>query len=242
MFAKIHFSWPALLFFAAAFFAAVPAQPAHAADARIGKLFLNGGTCSASVISGNNIIVTAAHCCYDRSSNAWLGGWAFAPGYNNGNAPYGMFYWLDARVPTGWITNGDVPDDVCLIRMANDSAGHPLTYYTGWLGRAWNFPPNQNMHAFGYPGNIGGANNQEVCVAPSSQWNCGSGALKMNCNQTYGSSGGPWIKDYGAGDHVNATVHGYDTQCSGPFGQVFNGPQFTSNNIAMLCTAEGCQP
>jgi hypothetical protein len=40
----------------------------------IGKLFLNGGYCSASVISGNNIIVTAAHCCWDRTKNNWIGG------------------------------------------------------------------------------------------------------------------------------------------------------------------------
>eukprot|EP01036_Dinobryon_divergens_P044469 gene44469-59339_t len=42
----------------------------------IGKLFTNAGTCSASVISGNNIIVTAAHCCYNRSTDNWIGGWA----------------------------------------------------------------------------------------------------------------------------------------------------------------------
>src|SRR5579863_3178054 len=60
------------------------------APAAIGKLFLNGGYCSASVISGKNIIVTAAHCCWDRTKNNWIGGWSFAPAYNNGNAPYGV--------------------------------------------------------------------------------------------------------------------------------------------------------
>lgn len=47
--------------------------------ASIGKLFSNSGTCSASVVSGKNIIVTAAHCCYDRSKKDWIGGWSFAP-------------------------------------------------------------------------------------------------------------------------------------------------------------------
>src|SRR5215472_1412128 len=68
------------------------------APAAIGKLFLNGGFCSASVISGKNIIVTAAHCCWDRTKNTWIGGWSFAPAYNNGNAPYGVFNWAQARV------------------------------------------------------------------------------------------------------------------------------------------------
>jgi hypothetical protein len=63
----------------------------------------------------------------------------------------------------------------------------------------------------------------------------------MACAMTYGSSGGPWILDYGTGNHVNATVHGYSgASCGTPFGVDFNGPQFTSNNILMLCNAEGC--
>ena len=215
------FSGRALLLIAGIVAAAVPAGTARAQTAAIGKLFTSSGTCSASVVSGKNIIVTAAHCCWNRSTNGWIGGWSFAPAYNN----------------------GDIPSDVCLIRLQNDSAGHPVTYYTGWLGRAWNFPPSQPMHSFGYPGNIGNANNLEQCSAQSSAQpgNCGSGVLNMACNMTFGSSGGPWIKDLGSGNHVNATVHGYINQtCTGTFGQEFNGPQFTSNNILMLCNAEGC--
>eukprot|EP01034_Spumella_vulgaris_P026954 gene26954-33606_t len=83
----------------------------------IGKLFTNAGTCSASVISGNNIIVTAAHCCYNRSTDNWIGGWAFAPAYNSGNAPFGVFSWSQARILTSWINNGDVASDVCLIAL-----------------------------------------------------------------------------------------------------------------------------
>jgi len=242
---KPYFSRFAQLCVAALIMMAVSSGAAHAQSASItvGKLFTNSGTCSASVISSNNIIVTAGHCCWNRTTNAWIGGWSFAPGYNKGNAPYGTFNWADARVLNSWINNGDIASDVCLIKMQNDSAGHPLTYYTGWFGRAWNFPAQQNMTAFGYPGNIGNANNLESCAAQSSAQpaSCGSGVLNMACLMTYGSSGGPWIKDYGAGDHVNATVHGYSgPACGTPFGQAFNGPQFTSNNIAALCTAEGC--
>jgi len=237
---KVLFYARALVFASAM---ALAAQATQAQTAAIGKLFTNAGTCSASVISGKNIIVTAAHCCWDRTQKNWIGGWTFAPGYNKGNAPYGVFKYADARIPTAWINNGDIPSDVCVIRLQNDAAGHPITYYTGWLGRAWNFPAAQNMRSLGYPGNIGGANNLDQCSAPSSAQpaSCGSGVLNMACNMTYGSSGGPWIMDYGTGNHVNATVHGYINQaCTGTFGQVFNGPQFTSNNIALVCNAEGC--
>ena len=134
-----------LLSMAIVILAAVHAGTARAQTAAIGKLFTNSGTCSASVISGNNIIVTAAHCCWNRSNNSWIGGWSFAPGYNNGRAPYGMFNWAGARVPNSWINNGDIPSDVCVIRLQNNATGRPVTYYTGWLGRAWNQPPSQPM-------------------------------------------------------------------------------------------------
>jgi V8-like Glu-specific endopeptidase len=240
MIAKILFYGRAILFSTAMMLAA---ESTYAQTASIGKFFTNSGTCSASVISGKNIAVTAAHCCWDRTKKSWIGGWAFAPAYNNGNAPYGVFKYADARIPTSWINNGDIPCDVCVIRLQNDAAGHPVTYYTGWLGRAWNFPPTQNMRSFGYPGNIGGANNLEQCSSQSSAQpsNCGSGVLNMACTMTFGSSGGPWIKDFGNGNHVNATVHGYVSQaCTGTFGRAFDGPQFTSNNIALVCDAEGC--
>ena len=47
----------------------------------IGKLFMNGGYCSASLIR-RSVIVTAAHCIqhYGSGSNIF-GGWIFIPGY-----------------------------------------------------------------------------------------------------------------------------------------------------------------
>ena len=213
------------------------------APTAIGKLFLNGGYCSASVISGNNIIVTAAHCCWDRTKNNWIGGWSFAPAYNNGNAPYGVFNWAQARVLNSWINNGDTASDVCLIALQNDAAGHGVTYYTGWLGRSWNYPSTLSMHSLGYPGNIGGGNNLELCASESFAQNssCGAGVLNTGCSMTYGSSGGPWIRDYRTGNHVDSVVHGYVNQsCTGTFGETFDGPSFTTNNIVALCNAQGC--
>ena len=210
----------------------------------IGKLFSNAGTCSASVISGNNVIVTAAHCCYDRSSKNWIGGWSFAPAYHNGNAPYGTFDWSSATVLNSWINNGDIPSDVCLINLQNDSNGRGITYYTGWLGRSWDWPSDQEHHALGYPGNLGNANVLELCTSesfsPSSQCG-GDGILNTGCSMTYGSSGGPWIRNYRSDNWVNSVVHGYDSQsCTGSFGKTFNGARFTSGNIVTLCNAAGC--
>lgn len=210
----------------------------------IGKLFLNGGYCSASVISGHNIIVTAAHCCWDRAKKKWIGGWSFAPAYSNGNAPFGVFKWAQARVLNSWIDNGDIASDVCLIALRKDSAGHGVTYYTGWLGRSWNYGSALSMHALGYPGNIGGGNYLELCASESfspSIFCGGTSVLNTGCSMTYGSSGGPWIRDYRTGNHVDSVVHGYQsTSCTGTFGKTFNGARFTSANIVTLCNAQGC--
>ncbi len=215
-----------------------------APSAAIGRLFSNAGSCTASVISGNNVIVTAAHCCYDRASNGWIGGWSFSPAYDNGNAPLGTFDWSSATVLNSWINNGDIPSDVCVINLQNDSAGHGVAYYTGWLGRAWDWGSDQELHALGYPGNLGNAQTLELCTSEtfSPDSSCGGdGVLNMGCSMTYGSSGGPWVMSYRGGDWVNATVHGYDSQsCTGTFGKTFNGPRFTSGNIATLCSAAGC--
>jgi Trypsin len=134
-------------------------------SAAIGKLFTNEGTCTASVISGNNVIVTAGHCCYNRTRDNWIGGWSFVPAYDNGSAPFGTFDWSMATTLTSWVDNGDTPSDVCLINLQNDSAGHGVTYYTGWLGRAWNFGSDQELHSLGYPGNLGNAQTLQLCTA-----------------------------------------------------------------------------
>ncbi len=213
-------------------------------DKTIGKLFVNGGYCSASVISPNNAIVTAAHCCWSRSANNWIFGWTFAPAYNNGNTPYGLFGWASATILTSWINVGDRASDVCVIRLQNNSSNRPVTYYTGWLGRSWNFGSIQDHHALGYPGNIGGGNRQELCTSESFSPAAGCGGttvLNTGCSMTFGSSGGPWIRGFRGGNWVNSVVSGQDgAACTGTFGSTFNGPRFTSGNIVPICNAAGC--
>lgn len=209
-----------------------------------GKLFSNGGSCSASVVSGENVIVTAAHCCYDRSAGDWIRGWSFAPAYRDGFAPYGTFNWSSARILPRWISDGDRRSDVCLIKLANNSAGRGVTFYTGWLGRSWNFSTTQVHHALGYPTNIGGGNKLELCVSESfnPSGSCGGATvLNTGCSMTFGASGGPWVRHYRNGNWVNSVVSGYDnSSCTGSFGSTFNGPRFTSDNIVALCNGIGC--
>jgi hypothetical protein len=210
----------------------------------IGKLFfrnLSGGTssCTASVISPNDIIVTAAHCCYERG-RGFYSNWRFYPAYRNGNAPLGNYGYVRARVLTAWVNTGGRQNDVCVIRLNGDASAR-----TGYLGRSWNYSITQHHRAFGYPGNIGSGNYLIECAAESYA-NCGSSLVYgMGCSQTYGASGGPWLRGFemfksGAYNYVNSVVSGWDGTCTGTFGQSFNGARFTTSNIVTLCNAEGC--
>jgi V8-like Glu-specific endopeptidase len=220
----------------------------------IGKLLytVSGGAsawCTASVISGNNVIVTAAHCCYDRGTQTWNRNWAFVPamranGTTSTQRPYGTYPSTAARVPTAWINSGGRQNDVCVINLGRNANGQTVASQVGWLARSWNQPIIQHHFAFGYPGNISSGLYKYECSAESYA-NCGSSLVYgMGCNMQGGSSGGPWIRAFkrftsGSVNFVNGVVSGYDS-CTGTFGASFNGARFTSNNIVPLCTAAGC--
>ena len=68
-----------------------------------------GSSCSATVISGNNI-VTAAHCVYDTPSrNQFYTNKVFTPAFRNGSAPFGTFRYDSLHrsdgvgEPVGWL-------------------------------------------------------------------------------------------------------------------------------------------
>lgn len=210
----------------------------------IGKLFSSGGSCTASVISPNNIIVTAAHCCYNRGTGSWNGSFAFVPAMRRDTRPFGTFPYTQARVLTDWITAGGRQNDVCVLSLGPNEHGQTVSAVTGWLGRSWNWPSVQHHFAFGYPSNISAGLYKYECSAESYA-NCGDGSVNaMGCNMTFGSSGGPWVRVFkrfssGALNYVNSVVSGYDA-CTGTFGSSFNGARFTTSNIVPLCTAQGC--
>ncbi len=215
----------------------------------IGKVFfttVSGSDtyCSASVISGNSIIVTAAHCCWDRGAGQPNRNFTFAPAVREATAPFGMFGFRQGRVLAAWTTGGGRANDVCVLSLNPRGDGQAVSNVVGWLGRSWNQDPTQHHFAFGYPGAIAEGQYKYECSAESYA-NCGDGqVLGMGCNMTGGSSGGPWVRMFkkfesGSVNAVNGVVSGYD-ECTGTVGQSFNSPRFTSNNIVPLCTAEGC--
>jgi hypothetical protein len=208
----------------------------------------SGGTsyCSATAISGN-VMVTAAHCLYDSTSNVWYSNWAFQPAYRNGSAPYGTFPWSSCEVLTAWINlsgsfaiNSWTRYDIGLCEMGNNSAGQTLNNAVGWSGRQWNYGYVRHFHLLGYPfrdynDNLltNSGKFLRTCAAESFQQT--TDTRGAGCNWSRGISGGPWMVGYAPGV-VTGWVDGVN---SGFYigTQNLYGIRFTSNNIVVLCGA-----
>lgn len=206
-------------------------------NATIGKLYFtnaSGGSsyCTASVISPT-VIVTAAHCLY---SGGWSSNVVFVPADRFGAAPYGSFTANNFWVMGSWITTGTRNWDVGVVRLNPDAAGRNVSYYTGWLGYAWNYSYVLSLHTIGYASNLS-TQYTHLCAAES-YYGGSTDVIDMGCDMTYGSSGGPWIMNWGpfSAGYVDAVVSGPGTV----FGTTIRGPRFSSANIIPLCGAAGC--
>jgi V8-like Glu-specific endopeptidase len=205
--------------------------------------------CSASVISPNNIIVTAAHCVYDTNANQWQDNWTFVPAERSGNAPYSTFPWIGARVLVAWQNassyNAGIRYDVAVIRLGNNSVGQPVTNYTGWLGRSWNLGYVQNQTEIGYPSNLFGTCGTFApftYVSHSESFLATTDVLRYGSNLGCGASGSPLIRVYapyqsGPNNYVNAVQSG-SNNAQTPTANV--APRFSGANIVPLCNDEGC--
>lgn len=225
----------------------------HKPTGRLSFLTPSGTSyCSASVVSGRNIIVTAAHCVHDTPSrNQFYSNWVFAPAYRNGSAPYGTFPAQVCWVLTSWVNlsgsysiNTWADDDVAVCRMGNNSSGQSLSNMTGWYGRMWDGGYVQHVHNMGYPWR----NYQNNTIADAGKYlnlcanetfQQATNVLGGGCNWGPGISGGPWVTSYDPFDPVTTYV---DSVNSGLFigTQNLYGARFNSSNIVPLCNAAGC--
>jgi V8-like Glu-specific endopeptidase len=220
----------------------------------IGKLYFQdsgggGHYCTASVISGSNVIVTAAHCLYDTDTNTWYTNWSFVPAVRITTGLFGTFPWSSASVLNNWVNASDSLAgrryDIGLITVGNNTAGHTVTYYTGWMGYAWNGEYNYVYHAIGYPSNMNNGNFTYICAAESYYYS--TDIVAMGCNMMHGSSGGPWILGYGpygttpapgGVNWVHAVVSG-GIYGDPTWGNTFFGAHFSDYNIIPLCSFHG---
>jgi len=218
----------------------------------VGKLFFtNLGinyVCSGSVIY-TNTVWTAGHCVANtEGGNQFSTNVLFCPVYDTGANP-GVGCWAAATLTTwpAWINNGSYEWDMGGINLSTCGTQNctSIANVTGYLGFAWNQIEEQHWMHFGYPqGSPFNGNKIQVCASEfgyeDSEGNNqgGHNSLASGCDQTGGSSGGPWIISWGlpgqigggAGNYVN----GHQDWLHTAFPNEINTPYFDTRacNIA----------
>ncbi|WP_327251323.1 trypsin-like serine peptidase [Streptomyces sp. NBC_01244] len=163
---------------------------ADATSARVGALFaggLDGGHfCTASVVRSEDrdVIATAAHCLGSLDTTY------FAPGYRDGEAPYGLWKLTDMYVAPGW-TDGEDPDaDIAFATVAAVD-GREIEELVGGFPVAAEQPADATVSVVGYPSR------------DESPLSCANGTTLFSETQrriecpdlSGGTSGSPWLVD-----------------------------------------------
>lgn len=239
--------------------ASVSTYPYRAAGKLFGRDPRTGGTfvCSAAVIS-KRLIGTAGHCVYDTVRNYFFDRFLFVPAFRAGAAPYGSWDWSWVFAANTWINgNGSLPNngDFAIIEATDEVVGgrpQKIGDVTGWFGWQTVGLVAQHVRTLGYPTNIDNGQrmeetNAEVRSVP------GFNAGQLGSDQRNGSSGGPWIRDFGVqgqGDPTGASLRNrivgftsYGPTAIGPRYQgasVLNGEWQSMYNQACARKAGNC--
>lgn len=207
----------------------------------IGKLFFRqygiGYVCSAASV-GNRAIITAGHCIHAGNNRAdgWSTNVVFVPGYKDGHAPLGQWPAQNSnlRVMTAWYLYGNpngLRRDVGGAILNRNQQGQTLSQVVGWLGFAWNWGYSQHYNAFGYPQAAPFTGLRLIdCQASYAYYSTDQGPAgapvprAIGCDMTGGSSGGPWVWQFGTGNYLN----GVNSFHRSGFSQEMFAPYFDS--------------
>jgi V8-like Glu-specific endopeptidase len=193
--------------------------------AGVGRLFLTmepGGdeSCTATVVpsSSKDVAFTAGHCVdggLDRQDNPIkVTKVVFAPGYENGKLPYGLFparafAWSDTY--NGPFSSGD--DDAVI--ALDPVAGRHVSDVAGTQHISFDKVPSPvNTTILGYPASrLARGESLVSCVLPATfQDTSVYSSWDTKCDMAGGSSGGPWLRDFnpatGTGTIFSATSKG----------------------------------
>jgi len=177
--------------------------------------------CSASSIDVD-AAWTAGHCVNNGSApDGTNGGFSYnvlvCPSYDAGvNPAQGCWASDFLATLTSYTVTGAGNDDMGIINTANNGTVHAgqIGNWTGWLGWAVNFNREQNWVALGYP--QGAPFNGSKIQVDTAQFGynddwAGQGPLSvaMGSDLTGGSSGGPWIIQFGLPGQVGGLSGNY---------------------------------
>jgi V8-like Glu-specific endopeptidase len=192
-----------------------------------GKLYFNVSgkpyECTASLIAPG-LVVTAAHCVYEFGNNTLSGfhtDYVFVPAQADSSRPYGSWTVSHQFVPASYVKGTDTctqkgvvcNNDIAILVM-NAQNGQLPGNVVGWYAYSWNGysyvksfggASLASVTQLGYPEALDGGVRMERTDGIGSYWT--SGNLKntvLGSAQTAGSSGGPWMVNFGSKPTVSA--------------------------------------
>jgi V8-like Glu-specific endopeptidase len=201
-----------------------------------GKLWMRFGTswfvCTASLIKPS-VLITAAHCVhnYGQGSAGFANEVRFYPA-NVSNSfavaqPYGLFTGATWRIPTPYFNGTDTctqvgvvcNNDIATVTLAT-RAGVKAGNLVGWYGYGWNGYSYRNasmlgnvlavqLTQLGYPVAFDSGYQMQRTDAVGWFQNNGNANLRntqIGSAQTGGSSGGPWVVNFGTVPSVSASA------------------------------------
>lgn len=227
-----------------------------------GKLFFNepGGTfiCSASLIK-RGIVVTAAHCVANYGQKQFYSNWQFVPAYRNGSAPYGVWTVRQAWIPTVYYNGTDncavygvvCPDDVAVLILNtqnNNYAGTTVGWFGYWYGGGFTSNGLGEITQLGYPVGLDSAAYMERNDSYGYKSSSESNDTIIGSNMNGGSSGGPWVENFGLPSSLTGETNGSFPNSNvvvgvTSWGYTATGPKeqgassFTFNNVQVLLNA-----
>ncbi len=228
-----------------------------------GKLFFTIGSatyvCSASLIK-RGLVVTAAHCVASFGKGQYYSNWQFVPGYRNGSAPYGTWNAASAWVLSSYVNGSDpcssagvvCQDDVAVLVLQPQSGSYPGTH-TGWYGYGtdgYGFTAGAltQVTQIGYPMCLDNGSYPERNDSLGFTSTPNSNDTVIGSLMCGGSSGGPWLLNYGPAPTLTGTslgstparnivigVTSWGYSSAGP--KEMGASAFTSGNIGVLVGA-----
>jgi V8-like Glu-specific endopeptidase len=170
----------------------------------VGKLFFTipgqgDFYCSAAVIR-NRVIATAAQCIH--SGTGFYDDFEFVPAYRDGTAPFGIWAWEYASVPSAWTSSkGKLPNaaDYGLIELEDrvfNGALRTIGDVVGYLGYATQRLRPNHAHLLAYTSSHDNGEKLHQVTAKDHK-NAAPSNVLYGSDMRGGSAGGPLIQDFG---------------------------------------------